>query len=112
MLTWCADGGGVRGFSSLLILKRLMYLIEQIELGYFNPDSDDCLTPVTGSGDYPWNPSFQSGDGSQLPGKDRRLSGVVEIDRSVRETFARTRRIVNFKPHHYFDYIAGTSTGG
>ncbi|KAK8183074.1 acyl transferase/acyl hydrolase/lysophospholipase [Phyllosticta capitalensis] len=106
------DGGGVRGFSSLLILKRLMYLIEQIELGYFNPDSDEFLTPVTGSGDYPWNPSFQSGDGSQLPGEDRRLSGVVEIDRSVRETFARTRRIVNFKPHHYFDYIAGTSTGG
>lgn len=27
------DGGGIRGYSSVLILKRLMYVIEQIECG-------------------------------------------------------------------------------
>lgn len=28
------DGGGIKGYSSLLVLKRIMFLVEQIELGH------------------------------------------------------------------------------
>ncbi|KAK7513937.1 acyl transferase/acyl hydrolase/lysophospholipase, partial [Phyllosticta citriasiana] len=61
------DGGGIKGYSQLLIEKRLMYKAEQIERGF-------------------------------VPGHDRTFSGDYEA--------------TDFKPHHYFDYCVGTSTGG
>ena len=69
------DGGGVRGYSSLVILEVLMQKIERIERtdGEHGP-------AVACSSAYPWHVEH-SGDST-------------------------------FYPAHYFDYMAGSSTGG
>lgn len=74
------DGGGVRGYSSLLILKYLMEEIKRIE------QEEDPL--ATSSAYYEWQ-----GSASPEAGSSSSAAGV-------------------FLPCHYFDYMAGTSTGG
>jgi hypothetical protein len=73
------DGGGIRGYSSLLILKRLMDNIILLE----TEEPIDGFA-IESSSDYPWD---------------------TEPDLKKDPTKA-------FYPCHYFDYIAGTSTGG
>ncbi|KAH7190863.1 acyl transferase/acyl hydrolase/lysophospholipase [Fusarium oxysporum] len=77
------DGGGVRALSSLLILKSIMRRIRVLELDH--PDG-----PAYSSSSYPW-----MGQRNDLP------SGPIE-----------SHRVDDFLPCHYFDYMAGTSTGG
>ncbi|KAF5713070.1 hypothetical protein FMUND_8089 [Fusarium mundagurra] len=76
------DGGGVTALSSLLILKSLMKQIRKLEI-----EHDDG--PAFSSGSYPWM------DPSTIP-TVRYLSDAVE----------------EYLPCHYFDYVAGSSTGG
>ncbi|CAH0046492.1 unnamed protein product [Clonostachys solani] len=78
------DGGGIRGYSSLLILKNIMIAIRRIETSY--PEY-----PVTSSMSYPW---------------------MEDEDQTVNRASEATGRVDAFLPCHYFDYLAGTSTGG
>ncbi|EWZ52500.1 acyl transferase/acyl hydrolase/lysophospholipase [Fusarium oxysporum Fo47] len=77
------DGGGVRAISSLLILKRIMHQIMVLELTHPDGPSYSC-------GSVPWT-------------EDE--SGVPELPKE-------SDRVDGFLPCHYFDYMAGTSTGG
>jgi hypothetical protein len=76
------DGGGVRGYSSLLILRALMSTIQRLE----QPERGKG-PPVKSSADYPW----------KLKDDDELVA-------------ASTDSANQFYPCHYFDYIAGTST--
>ncbi|KAH6887726.1 acyl transferase/acyl hydrolase/lysophospholipase [Thelonectria olida] len=78
------DGGGVCAFSSLLILKSIMIRIREVEMGH--PGG-----PVLTSGSYPW-------DGCD--------------NTTLSKETASSDRVDDFLPCHYFDYMAGTSTGG
>ncbi|KAF4461326.1 Calcium-independent phospholipase A2-gamma [Fusarium albosuccineum] len=78
------DGGGIRGYSSLLILKKIMLEIRRLELLHEE-------YPAPSSDYYPWM------EGS--------WHGPVKVDREP-------ERVDEYLPCHYFDYMAGTSTGG
>ncbi|KAJ3530581.1 hypothetical protein NM208_g9266 [Fusarium decemcellulare] len=78
------DGGGIRGYSSLLILKRIMLQIRRLELEHEEYQA-------TSSAYYPWKGGPQSEH--------------VSVD-------PEPERIDEYLPCHYFDYMAGTSTGG
>ncbi|KAH7269050.1 acyl transferase/acyl hydrolase/lysophospholipase [Fusarium redolens] len=77
------DAGGVRAISSLLILKRIMHRIRELEL--LHPDG-----PAYSSSSCSWTRN------------ENGIPGVLE----------ESDRIDEFLPCHYFDYMAGTSTGG
>ena len=96
-----ADGGGIRGFSSLLILRRLMEYIEEMEVnGYGGAETGADTQWKAADSSYhphPWeDPATEAGDtcGSSAAGK---------------QTVTITSR---YLPCHYFDYVGGTSTGG
>ncbi|KAF2186733.1 hypothetical protein K469DRAFT_144119 [Zopfia rhizophila CBS 207.26] len=123
------DGGGVRGYSSLLILKRVLFLIEQIErgqrMGYDLRQSDKIddepnlvrYKPNRSSAEYPWFTPPAQGDVPVVVAQDD-LPQIEDEDdddaiaASVDETFQAGTLVTQFKAHHYIDYIAGTSTGG
>ena len=78
------DGGGVRGLSSLLILKRLMERIGEHEQQLNKYARSSSHSPFFGT------PTT----------KERRKTGSDEYFSN------------DWLPCHYFDYIGGTSTGG
>ncbi|KAF4477200.1 Calcium-independent phospholipase A2-gamma [Fusarium agapanthi] len=78
------DGGGVRGYSSLLVLKRIMIRIRELERNHEE-------YRAYSSESYRWNGAPEENIVEDNPESDR-------VDR--------------YLPCHYFDYVAGTSTGG
>lgn len=80
----CLDGGGVRGYSSLLILKRLMKEIEALERSADPNATSSAYSPLV---DFSLEETLDS-----IPNDNKHRS--------------------QYLPCHYFDYIAGTSTGG
>ncbi|KAH8684210.1 acyl transferase/acyl hydrolase/lysophospholipase [Tricladium varicosporioides] len=123
------DGGGIRGYSSLLIMRALMDLIAKIEQE----------PPTSPSSFYPKDPptySYANGDETErqeLGGSPfrqwreqfRRKRDLAALTRRGTEiqnesgessrlsTEAQARQIRDkYLPCHYFDYIGGTSTGG
>ncbi|KAJ3569778.1 hypothetical protein NPX13_g5963 [Xylaria arbuscula] len=78
------DGGGVRGYWSLLVLQHLMMQIRDVE---WREDSE------TRSSFHPCDE----------PDNVSQLANLSSLDNPARYT--------PFLPCHYFDYIGGTSTG-
>lgn len=101
-----ADGGGVRGYWTLLVLAHLMQLIGARE------EFDDSLNGH--------KPAFHSFNPQQYPthcchitptDDEKRIPSNLNYsdkDHSIRK-LAKAKR---YLPCHYFDYIGGTSTGG
>ena len=91
------DGGGIRGYSALLIIKALMREIGKLERSEKAGDKD-CDGPATSSF-HPVNSSP-----TMATKRDTSPSPL-----GFRETNSDTSC---WLPCHYFDYMAGTSTGG
>jgi patatin-like phospholipase/acyl hydrolase len=80
----CLDGGGVRGYSSLLILRALMKEIEALEHSADRNAISSAYSPLVDS----------------------------PPEKSLDPTSKDNKTNPEYLPCHYFDYIAGTSTGG
>ncbi|KAL9613637.1 MAG: hypothetical protein Q9167_001813 [Letrouitia subvulpina] len=92
------DGGGVRGYSSLLILQHLMKTISSIEQE--NPNVQSSVHPLE-CRDYEFRRAIE-----------RRATRLEEEESPPEEAFEHMSESSRYLPCHYFDYIAGTSTGG
>ena len=105
-----ADGGGIRGLGSLLILRELMNKIGDEERSRGGPEAESSFAPhayrpmlnqsshTDADVDTPLPPS---GNGNPIEPDDIVPTPTHEVpDSSL------------FLPCHYFDYAAGTSTGG
>ncbi|KAI1774593.1 acyl transferase/acyl hydrolase/lysophospholipase [Hypoxylon cercidicola] len=106
------DGGGIRGYSSLLVLKCLMTEIRKIEQQYDRG--------IQSSKAYPWRtrqtpptdvPASETAPADEAaPANEKTSAGEAT---PADETAPADEPDLNrFLPCHYFDYIAGTSTGG
>ncbi|KAI1377436.1 FabD/lysophospholipase-like protein [Hypoxylon crocopeplum] len=85
------DGGGVRGYYSLLFILRLMQYIgkEENRLGMAHENNAD--TPGA---------------------NEKRITSFYPCDEPNNLSHLDDNEYTPFLPCHYFDYIAGTSTGG
>lgn len=92
------DGGGVRGYASLLILQEIMKRVKKLErtTALYPHERSDTPTKVDskGSGKCESSAAYAWNKGAQEP---------EELETDIKDTF---------RPHHYFDYFVGTSTGG
>ncbi|KAL8788947.1 MAG: hypothetical protein Q9195_007063 [Heterodermia aff. obscurata] len=95
------DGGGIRGYWSLLALEKLMGYIATEE-GRFDEDREVL---------HSFHPQGLPDDVSQIPPdaieERRNINNASDADGRYR-AMHRTRR---FLPCHYFDFICGSSTG-
>ena len=94
-----ADGGGIRGYSALLILQELMKVIGGIEREYACGHSE-ADGPATSSY-HPLKPLSAALCRATDTRPQAKNSGKPPKTESS-----------SWLPCHYFDYIAGTSTGG
>lgn len=94
------DGGGVRGYSSLLILRELMREVAALEQK--DPPARCSVSPLCMRN----RPSTTIGPTRSSTVRLR----PTESPQSEEEGPARASS--HYLPCHYFDYVAGTSTGG
>ena len=93
-----ADGGGIRGYWSLLALERLMDFVSEAE-----EDLDRWTY-------HSFHPEPWPDDVSQLPLTEEQRTRITDADNEVDKArlLPRARR---YLPCHYFDNICGSSTG-
>lgn len=85
------DGGGIRGYSSLLILRALMKAIGEIERQWPSDPAESSFHPLE-------PPSVDSDALHRYP--------------RINTKHTERNETSPWLPCHYFDYMAGTSTGG
>ena len=105
-----ADGGGVRGLGSLLILQDLMNKIGDLEKSLGGPEAESSFAPCA------YRPilnqlSHADADINALPSPHGNES-LIEPEDVVPTPTHQVPNSSLFLPCHYFDYAAGTSTGG
>lgn len=86
------DGGGIRGYSALLILEALMKEIGKLETSHPYDPARSSFHPLSPA------PEIAT-DSESVKSQD-----VVEPPPQTETS--------PWLPYHYFDYMAGTSTGG
>ena len=91
------DGGGIRGYSALLIIRALMEAIGDIERNYAE-ESATSAGPAASSY-HPILPTVSATTDTESMSRD------LGDDSPITNTSP-------WLPCHYFDYMAGTSTGG
>ncbi|EAA31103.2 hypothetical protein GE21DRAFT_8625 [Neurospora crassa] len=120
------DGGGIKGYSSLILLRTLMHEIAALEQSLHPPAF--CSADPTGNENYYFTESdeaedrhFYSGVGTEMgmemldcerAGKLRKGKRKVQVGELKVDVPQGTMRQGEYLPSHYFDYIAGTSVGG
>ena len=98
---FCADGGGIRGYWSLLALQKLMEYIADEEQRF---DNDREIL-------HSFHPQPWPEHVSHIP-----LSAIDELERIEKAGDSNQKCRAMFKarrflPCHYFDHICGSSTG-
>lgn len=91
------DGGGIRGYSALLIIRALMEAIGEIERNYVQKSATS-----DGPADSSYHPILPTVSATTDTEPMSRKHGD---DSPITTTSP-------WLPCHYFDYMAGTSTGG
>ncbi|KAL8756030.1 MAG: hypothetical protein Q9184_004630 [Pyrenodesmia sp. 2 TL-2023] len=100
------DGGGIRGYASLLILKELMNKVgdEEKRLNHLEGKDVKALSSFA-----PWPFKAISPDWAPEPSKKSTKPDHTSGEDYNTESFPNSSL---FLPCHYFDYAVGTSTGG
>ncbi|KAH0544750.1 hypothetical protein FGG08_001117 [Glutinoglossum americanum] len=105
------DGGGVRGYSSLLIVREIMQIIENIERNGCNNSGGGGNDDAEG-----WDPAYSSYHPHEPLEPTTSGSESEESGNGNGGNHAAGKRPAaqhsQYLPCHYFDYIGGTSTGG
>lgn len=110
------DGGGIRGYSSLLILKELMH-----EVWLWESRVDD--EERSGQGQYKSSKTLEPGEdgeqaaaGAMSPSREDAVNSVVDhMQQDQLTSTVTTKKAISEEellPCHYFDFMYGTSTGG
>lgn len=102
----CLDGGGIRGYSSLLILQQLMHSIHYWEVKLAKEAESDSLLLPRGRSETRLD-NLQAS-----PGADLSQSTASQDDDAVPSEHPLVPPEENLLPCHYFDFMFGTSTGG
>lgn len=92
----CTDGGGIRGFSSLIILRELMQHVRDVETRHLSEEDKKMHSSYDPDEYIPCIRNCHDEDNST-----DNAEGSKECGECCR-----------YIPAHYFDYIGGTSTGG
>jgi hypothetical protein len=104
------DGGGIRGYGTLLILRELMKKIGKLERE-LDPNTKSSFHPS----EYKPRRSITSNGQAGVPGVSNGTRPELQRDHSSRPVATPIDGLAGsdlFLPCHYFTYIGGTSTGG
>jgi len=96
------DGGGIRGYWSLLALKNLMEYVAEREA---EPDENDE------SHHHSFSPQAWPENVSQIPRTEEHEFNEVENAHTPEAKCLAMSKARRFLPCHYFDHICGSSTG-
>ncbi|KAL9624607.1 MAG: hypothetical protein Q9160_001272 [Pyrenula sp. 1 TL-2023] len=98
------DGGGVRGYWTLLVLNNLIELIAYIE------QNRDENVPVDEEAGHSFYPEKWPNHVSRKISDEERIR-IRDNERVQTEEFKALDANRRYLPCHYFDYICGSSTG-
>jgi len=95
------DGGGIRGYWSLLVLQDLMEKVGEQEHKVHSGRAEQC-------GSFAPHPFPEGATHGPLTPEEQERKDSAQGDNVSASFYPDTRK---FLPCHYFDYICGSSTG-